>query len=155
MDSGDLYYVARRLKALAEAALGAREGQVEATPTAHQLVLGVVLSSPGSSIGEMARGLGLAQSAVSTAVARLRDRQLVLTEIDAGDRRVTRVSPAPRLAAWAAAHLHADAAEVIGPLLVDRSMRERQRVSDGLAILHDAFKRQEERSDDEVSPRSP
>lgn len=118
-------------------------------PTAHQLVLGVVLSSPGSSIGEMAKGLGMAQSAVSTAVASLRDQQLVLTDVDGEDRRVTRVSPAPRLAAWAAAHLHADAAQVMAPLLVDRTMRERRCVLDGLAILHDAFKRQEERSSDE------
>lgn len=149
MDSADLYYLARRLKAHAEATLGAREGQVDTIPSAHQLVLGVVLSSPGSSIGEMAKGLGLAQSAVSTAVAGLRNQQLVLTEVDGGDRRVTRVSPAPRLAAWAAAHLHADAAEVLAPLLVDRSIRERRCVLDGLAILHDAFKRQEERSGDE------
>lgn len=148
MDAGDLYYVARRLKAHAEAALGAREGQVETMPTAHQLVLGVVLSSPRSSIGEIAKGLGLAQSAVSNAVASLRDQQLVLTEVDGGDRRVTRVSPAPRLAAWAATHLHADAAQVVAPLLVDRSIRERRCVLDGLAILHEAFKRQEELSGD-------
>jgi DNA-binding MarR family transcriptional regulator len=109
----------------------------------EQLVLGAVLSSPPSSIGEIAKGLGLAQSAVSSAVASLRERQLVLTEVDANDRRVTQVSAAPRLAAWAAAHLHVDAATVMAPLLADRPSQERRRVLDGLAILHDAFKRQE------------
>ncbi len=144
VDAGHLYYVARRLKAHAEAALGAREGQVDAISPVHQLVLGVVLSSPGSSIGEIAKGLGLAQSAVSNAVAALRDQQLVLTEVGADDRRVTRVSATPRLAAWAAAHLHADAAAVMAPLLADRPTRERRCVLDGLAILHEAFKHQEE-----------
>ena len=144
VDSGDLYYVARRLKAHAEAALGAREGQVDAMSPAHQLVLGSVLSSPGSSVGEIARGLGLAQSAVSNAVACLRDQELVVTEAGADDRRVTRVSAAPRLAAWADSHLHADAAAVMAPLLADRPPQERRCVLDGLAILHDAFKRQEE-----------
>ena len=148
VDAGDLYYVARRLKAHAEAALGAREGQVEAMSPAHQLVLGAVLSSSPLSIGEIAKALGLAQSAVSTAVAALREQQLVLTEVDAEDRRVTRVSAAPRLAAWAAAHLHVAAATVMAPLLAHRPSQERRCVLDGLALLHDAFKRQDELSGD-------
>lgn len=143
MDAGDLLYVARRLKAHAEAALGAREGQVDALPPAHQLVLGLVLSSPHSSIKEIATSLALPQSAVSGAVASLRDEELLVTEVDANDRRVTRVSAAPRLAAWATKHLKVDAARVMDPLLIGCSPSERRRALDGLAILHDAFKREE------------
>lgn len=146
MDAGDLFYVARRLKAHAEAALGAGEGQVDALPVAHQLVLGLVLSSSGWSIKQIATNLAMPQSAVSAAVASLRESDLLVTEVDAHDRRVTRVSAAPRLAAWAASHLKADAASVIAPLLTGRSTTERRCVLEGLAILHDAFKREEELS---------
>lgn len=144
VDAGDLFYVARRLKAHADDALGAGEGQADALPTAHQLVLGLVLSSPRSSIKEIATNLALPQSAVSGAVASLRDAQLLVTEVDDDDRRVTRVSAAPRLAAWAAKHLKADAASVLEPLLIGCSRSERRCVLDGLAILHDAFKRMDE-----------
>ncbi|HEX8771348.1 MAG TPA: MarR family transcriptional regulator [Acidimicrobiales bacterium] len=147
MDVGELYYVARRLKWHVEAALGAADGQAEAVPPIHQLVLGLVLSSPGSAVGEIARGLGLAQSAVSAAVASLRDQQLVVTKVDGKDRRVSRVSPSPRLATWAAKKLHVDAAAVIETLLADRTPRERRCALDGLTILHDAFTRR-----DQVSP---
>ena len=146
MNAGDLYYLGRRLKALAEAAFGAQEGEVDAVPIAHRLILGAVLESPGSSIGDMARSTGLVQSAVSSAVAALREQQLVLVEPDGNDRRVTRVRPAPRLAAWAADRLHADAEHVLAPLLAERSVAERRRVFDGLAVLHEAFLREDEAS---------
>ncbi len=146
MDVGDLYYVARRLKSHVEDALGASDGQADAMAPTHQLVLGAVLSSPGSAVGEIARGLGLAQSAVSAAVASLRDQQLVVTEVDGNDRRVTRVSPSPRLATWAAKHLHVDALTVIDTLLADRTPRDRRRVLDGLTILHETFTRQDQLS---------
>ena len=146
MNAGDLYYLGRRLKALAEAALGAQEGQAEAVPVAHQLILGAVLESPGSSIGDMARSTGLVQSAVSSAVVALREQQLVVVEPDANDRRVTRVRPALRLAAWAADRLHTDAEHVLAPLLIERSVAERRRVSEGLAVLHEAFLREDEAS---------
>ncbi len=108
----------------------------------HQLALGVVLSWPGSAVGEIARGLGPAQSAISAAVASLRDQQLVVTEVDGKDRRVTRVSPSPRLANWAAKHPHVDAAAVIEALLAERTPSERQCVLDALSILHEAFTRE-------------
>lgn len=149
MNAGDLYYLGRRLKALAEAALGAQEGQAEAVPVAHRLILGAVLESPGSSIGDMTRSTGLVQSAVSSAVAALREQQLVLIKPDAKDRRVTRVCPAPRLAAWAADNLYTDAEHVLAPLLAERSVAERRRVVQGLAVLHEAFL-----GEDEVSGAS-
>lgn len=149
MDVGDLYYVARRLKSYVEDALGAGEGEADAVPPTHQLVLGVVLSSPGSAVGEIARGLGLAQSAVSAAVASLRDQQLVATEVDGNDRRVTRVSPSPRLASWAAKRLHVDAAAVIDTLLADRTPRDRRRVLDALTTLHETFTVQDQLSSTE------
>jgi DNA-binding MarR family transcriptional regulator len=143
VDAGGLYYVARRLKAYAEAALGDRDGQADAMPPAHQMVLGCVLAAPGSSIGDIARSAGLAQSAVSTAVAALRDVDLVFTSADPDDRRMTRVSPSARLSRWAAGHLAVDAETVLAPLLASRPERDRRRVLEGLAILHDAFTRTE------------
>jgi DNA-binding MarR family transcriptional regulator len=146
MDAGDLYYLGRRLKALAEVAFGAQEGEVDAVPASHRLILGAVLESPGSSIGDIACSTGLVQSAVSSAVAALREQQLVLVEPDANDRRVTRVRPAPRLAVWAEDRLHADAEHVLAPLLAEWSGAERRRVFDSLALLHEAFVRGDEAS---------
>ncbi|MFV2172907.1 MarR family transcriptional regulator [Actinomadura sp. LOL_016] len=49
---------------------------------------------PGSAVGQIATRTGLPQSAVSAAVARLRDAGAVSTEPDPRDRRRVRVTPA-------------------------------------------------------------
>ncbi len=143
MDAGDLYYVARKLRALAEQALGAGPGQVDSFPLYHQLVLGEVAESRGSTILEIATRLSLSQSMVSTAVAALRGQGLLVTENDATDRRKVRVMPSERLAAWIETRLRRDAEEVLEPALVGLPARDRKSVLRSLALLHDGFKRRE------------
>lgn len=52
---------------------------------------------PGSAVGEIAARTGLPQSAVSAAVARLREAGAVVTEPDPRDRRRALVRPAPEI----------------------------------------------------------
>ncbi len=155
MNAGDLYYLARKLQAHAEEALGASPGQVDAVPFHHQLILGYVIESPGAVIGDIARRLTLAQSVVSTAVAALRDQGLVVTDADPDDRRRTKVAPSNRLARWAEKYLRADVDDVMAPVLDNLSARERSSVLRGLSLLHQAFRRQEDaRPSSHASPRS-
>ena len=146
MNAGELHYLARRLRACADEALGAGPGQVEAVPPLHQLVLGCVLDSPRISVGEIARRLSVVQSAVSKAVAACREQGLVVTDADPEDRRVTRVAPSPRLARWAGTCLQADVEEVMAPVLAGLPARDRACVLRALALMHDAFARQDGRS---------
>lgn len=141
MNAGDLYYLARRLQALSERALGATPEAVDAVPRDHQLVLGFVLDAPGSTVGEISRGVSLAQSAVSTAVAALREQGLLTTHVDPDDRRRTRVSPSDRLARWAAGHLRRDVGEVLAPVFAELGTRERAEVTRALSVLLDALRR--------------
>ncbi len=143
VNAGELHYLARRLKACADEALGADPGQVESVPPLHQLVLGCVLESPRASVGEIARRLSVAQSAVSNAVAACREQGLVVTEADPQDRRVTRVAPSPRLARWAGTRLQTDVEEVLAPVLAGLPARDRASVLRALGLLHAAFTRQD------------
>ena len=137
VDVGDLYYLARRLKGLAEQALGAGAGQVEAVPVHHQIVLGAVLDAPGSSIRQIGERTSLAQSIVSKAVAALRDQELLMTETDPEDRRRVRVIPSSRLASWAQQRLERPAASILGPLIDDLSIHDRSCVIRGLSLLYE------------------
>lgn len=153
MNSGELYYVARRLRAVAEQALGAAPGAADAVPYQHQLVLGFVLDSPGCTVGDIARGLSLAQSAVSTAVATLRDQGLLATAIDPDDRRRTCVSPSPRLARWASSHLSSDASDALAPVLDGLGARQKADVLRGLSLLLAAFRGQDDTGPSPVPSR--
>ncbi len=143
MNVGELYYLARRLRFLAEQGLGAGDGQVEAVPVHHQVVLGAVLDAPGSSIGQIADRTSLAQSIVSKAVAALRDQDLLATETDPHDRRRVRVLPSMRLASWAESRLERPAAALLAPLLDDLPSRDRACVLRALSLLHERLQQEE------------
>ena len=139
MNVGELYYLARRLRLLAEHGLGASAGQVEAVPVHHQLVLGAVLAAPGSSITEICERTSLAQSIVSKAVAALREQDLLVTETDPEDRRRVRVLPSARLASWAEGRLERPAESLLEPLITDLPPRDRACVVRALTLLHQRF----------------
>ncbi|WP_449060326.1 MarR family transcriptional regulator [Planomonospora algeriensis] len=58
------------------------------------IVVGDVRAHPGSAIGEIATRAGLPQSAVSGAVARLREAGAIVTDPDPRDRRRLLIQPA-------------------------------------------------------------
>ena len=112
MNAGDLHKLARVLRAIATAAT-AEAG--EAPPSAGDIaIVEDIAGHEGTSIGEIARRTGLAQSLVSTTVAAMRDAGVVSTSPDPADRRRLSV----RIDARARTHvLRARAAEPVEPAL--------------------------------------
>jgi DNA-binding MarR family transcriptional regulator len=144
MEVGDLYYVARRLKAYAERRLGAKPGDIEAVPLHHRLILKHVLHSPGATIQELSTRLSLAQSMVSTAVSALREHGLVTSEVDPTDRRRVRVMPSEKLETWARTRLHVGMRTVLGPLLASLSSEDQECVWRALDLLNTSFRNEEQ-----------
>lgn len=96
MQALDLILLGRQLVKLGEQAI--RGGDLPETPNGQALVLRDVFAHPDSPIAGITARTGLPQSYVSESVAALRDRGILETEVDAGDRRRTlvRVSAAHR-----------------------------------------------------------
>jgi DNA-binding MarR family transcriptional regulator len=143
MEVGDLYFVARRLKACAERSLGAKPGDIEAVPLHRRLILKHVLHSPGATIQELSTQLSLAQSMVSTAIGALRAQGLVTTEVDPADRRRVRVEPSEKLQTWARTRLHVGIRTVLGPLLAPLPSEDQECVWRALDLLNTSFRNEE------------
>ncbi|MEU5878248.1 MarR family transcriptional regulator [Spirillospora sp. NPDC047279] len=86
MNGVELFLLGRTLMKIGEEALPA-EGIGGGGHRAVMVVLSDVLGHPDSTVGEIAGRTGLPQSAVSTAVARLREAGSVIATVDPGDRR--------------------------------------------------------------------
>jgi DNA-binding MarR family transcriptional regulator len=93
-----LFLLGRTLMKIGEEALpteglGDQPGSVRTV----LIVVSDIRAHPGSAISGIVARTGLPQSAVSAAVARLREAGAVVTEPDARDRRRLRVHPAPEI----------------------------------------------------------
>ncbi|WP_197093469.1 MarR family transcriptional regulator [Nonomuraea sp. SBT364] len=98
MNGIDLFLLGRTLMKIGEdtlptEGLGEQPGSVRTV----LIVVSDVREHPDSAISEIVTRTGLPQSAVSAAVARLREAGAVSTEPDARDRRRLRVRPAPEI----------------------------------------------------------
>ncbi|MES9609239.1 MarR family transcriptional regulator [Actinomadura sp. NPDC000929] len=97
MDGVELFLLGRTLMKIGEEALPTEGiGRHSTSVRTVLIVVSDVRAHPGSAVGEIADRTGLPQSAVSAAVARLRDTGAVVTEPDPDDRRRVRVRPAPK-----------------------------------------------------------
>ncbi|MCG7206511.1 MarR family transcriptional regulator [Streptomyces arenae] len=91
----DLYLLGHRLQKLAEAAVPADGIGEHPTSTGTVLIVAADLRDhPGTTVTEIARRTGLAQSQVSNCVARLRSAGAAVAEPDPRDGRRTLLSPA-------------------------------------------------------------
>ena len=89
VNAGELHRLARVLRQAATAATASpSQGPVSAGDLA---IVEDVAHNRGTSIGEIAQRTGLAQSLVSTTVAKLRDAGMVDVETDPADRRRARI----------------------------------------------------------------
>ncbi|GAB3818272.1 MarR family winged helix-turn-helix transcriptional regulator [Micromonospora zhanjiangensis] len=120
MNGVDLFRLGRALTRIGEAALPV-DGLPE-YPGGHRAVLIVIadLEQHGeSAVGEIARRTGLPQSAVSGAVARLREAKAVELATDPRDRRRSLVrpsaEPSERQRVVAASTIDAAVADALGP----------------------------------------
>lgn len=96
MNGVELFLLGRVLMKIGEEALPTEGiGQHSTSVRTVLIVAGDVSGHPGSAVGEIAARTGLPQSAVSGAVARLRETGAVVTEPDPRDRRRVLIRPAP------------------------------------------------------------
>lgn len=98
MNGVELFLLGRALMKIGEEALpteGIRQHPASTRPVL--IVVNDLRVNPGSAVGEIATRTGLPQSAVSTAIARLREAGAVTTETDPRDHRRLLVQPAPEL----------------------------------------------------------
>ncbi|GAA0969023.1 MarR family winged helix-turn-helix transcriptional regulator [Actinocorallia libanotica] len=100
MNGIDLFLLGRTLMKIGEEALPT-EGLADQPGSVRTVLIVVsdVRANPGSAISEIVTRTGLPQSAVSAAVARLREAGAVITEPDARDRRRVLIRPAPEISA--------------------------------------------------------
>ncbi|WP_219518469.1 MarR family transcriptional regulator, partial [Nonomuraea ceibae] len=96
MNGVDLFLLGRTLMKIGEEALPTEGlGDQPGSTRSVLIVVSDIRAHPGSAISEIVTRTGLPQSAVSAAVARLREAGAVVTEPDARARRRLRVRPAP------------------------------------------------------------
>lgn len=94
MNGVELFLLGRTLMKLGEQALPTEGiGEHAASTRTVLVVVSDLREHPGSAVGEIAARTGLPQSAVSAAVARLREAGAVVTEPDPRDRRRSLVHP--------------------------------------------------------------
>ncbi|GAA4038689.1 MarR family winged helix-turn-helix transcriptional regulator [Nonomuraea soli] len=98
MNGVDLFLLGRTLMKIGEQSLPT-EGLGDQPGSARTVLIVVsdIRTHPGSAISEIVTRTGLPQSAVSTAVARLREAGAVVTEPDTRDRRRLLIQPAPEI----------------------------------------------------------
>jgi DNA-binding MarR family transcriptional regulator len=92
LTAADVYYVARRLRAWVEDAV--TQDLDHGTPLYVWVVVRDVVESPGSTVHDIQRRLGMPQSMVSKAVMRAAEQGWVERNTDPEDRRRVRVYPA-------------------------------------------------------------
>ncbi|WP_327091625.1 MarR family transcriptional regulator [Nonomuraea sp. NBC_01738] len=98
MNGVELFLLSRTLMKIGEESLP-MDGLSDQPGSVRSVLIVVsdVRAHPGSAIGEIAGRTGLPQSAVSVAVARLREAGAVTTEADPRDRRRVLIHPSPEL----------------------------------------------------------
>lgn len=140
MDAASLYFLSRKLRALAQAkrpgSLSLAEAVVLATARA---------STKGTHVGEIVARHGMTQSLVSTAAMSLERKGLLRAHPDPSDRRRTLLV----VTGVDAKRTTVDESDALAPALARLSSAERKAVSRGLAVLLRALSR----ATDRPSPR--
>ncbi|WP_017242120.1 MarR family transcriptional regulator [Streptomyces sp. SS] len=94
MNGVELFLLGRTLMKIGEQAMPRAESGSPGSVRSVLVVLGDLVSHPGTTVGEVAARTGLPQSQVSTAVARLQEAGSVDTRPDPADRRRRLIHPA-------------------------------------------------------------
>jgi DNA-binding MarR family transcriptional regulator len=135
----ELFLLGRTLMKIGEEALPTEGiGQHSTSARTVLIVVSDVRAHPGSAVGEIATRTGLPQSAVSGAVARLREAGAVTTEPDARDLRRLLVTPAPETSSRV---------EEIRSTSIDRALAtaldtdDPQRIADVVGLLDELARR--------------
>ncbi|MET8025333.1 helix-turn-helix domain-containing protein [Streptomyces avermitilis] len=96
MNGVELFLLGRTLMKIGEQAMPQPEAAARGSVRSVLVVLGDIVTRPGTTVGEIAARTGLPQSQVSTAVARLEEAGSVNTRPDPADRRRRLIHPAAK-----------------------------------------------------------
>ncbi|MEW9532147.1 MarR family transcriptional regulator [Microbispora sp. NPDC049125] len=125
MNGVELFLLGRTLMKIGEEAMPTEGVGTHSTGVRTVLIVATdVREHPETSVGEIARRTGLPQSAVSAAVARLREAGAVLTANDPGDRRRLLVSEAPEVSERVATVRSASIDDALGAALGTQDARQ-------------------------------
>lgn len=139
VDGVELFLLGRTLMKIGEEALPVDGiGQHTTSVRTVLIVASDVRVHPGSAVGEIATRTGLPQSAVSAAVARLREAGAIVAEVDPRDRRRSLVSPAPEVSARVA---EVRAASVDAALAVALGTDDPAQVGEVVGLLEELARR--------------
>jgi DNA-binding MarR family transcriptional regulator len=127
MKPADLYFLSRKLKAVAERAQRTRSQ----LPMAQALVLEEAAHKPGVSVGEIAHTHGMAQSLVSGAVQELVEKGLLVASPDQKDRRKTSLT----ITIAGEKHVSSDAVDALLGALDKLNARDQKSARAGLDLL--------------------
>jgi DNA-binding MarR family transcriptional regulator len=131
----ELFLLGRTLMKIGEQALPTENlGDQPGSLRSVLIVVIDVRAQPGSAVGEIAARTGLPQSAVSAAVARLREAGAVVTEPDPRDRRRALVQPAAEISERVDA---VRATTIDDPLAIALNTDDPQRVAEIVALLEE------------------
>jgi DNA-binding MarR family transcriptional regulator len=134
MEMSDLYQLGRRLAELAYDGMGG--GELDLTPSEF-LVLRDLFMNGQSSITDTVGRTGLAQSRVSTSVAKLRGRGWVETGPDPADGRKTLAAVTKRVKLEGDRRRARNAKDTLAGVLADADPGERQALAGALRRLHE------------------
>ena len=129
----DLYQLGRRLTDIAYQGMGGTE--LDLTPSEF-LVLRDLFMNGQSSITDTVNRTGLAQSKVSTSVAKLRDRGWVTTGPDPTDGRKTLAAVTDQIKLEGNRRRARNATDALGIVLADAGPAEREQLAAALQRLH-------------------
>jgi MarR family 2-MHQ and catechol resistance regulon transcriptional repressor len=133
MEMSDLYQLGRRLTELAYQGMGGSE--LDLTPSEF-LVLRDLFMNGRSSISDTVARTGLAQSKVSTSVAKLRDRDWVQTSPDPRDGRKTLAEVTEAVKLEGDRRRARSAQDALGLVLAGAEPDERRQLAAALERLH-------------------
>jgi DNA-binding MarR family transcriptional regulator len=134
MEMSDLYQLGRRLTELAYQGMGGSE--LDLTPSEF-LVLRDLFMNGQSSITDTVNRTGLAQSKVSTSVAKLRDRGWVSTSPDPRDGRKTLAAVTSTVKLEGDRRRARSAHDALDVVLADADPAERQQLAGAVERLHE------------------
>jgi DNA-binding MarR family transcriptional regulator len=109
------------------AAIGLTEPQIN--------VLRVLSMTNGLSIKQLSQQVGLAQSTVSGIVDRLKQRELICAQVDAADRRVTRIYTTEIVDRYLKHAVPSQRLNLVAQALEAAQLDEREQMLQGLALL--------------------
>lgn len=139
MDSAAIYFVARHLLAAARHAIDPQE-QLAGLPATERIILQDLVESAPTSIQDISRRTQVAQSRVSAAVHKWRERGRIDIQPDPNDGRRSLLTPSRTLNAEVSAGMGSSADLVLQTLGVKLSARESRAILAALTMLHDRLK---------------